>query len=328
MFFLPFKIPYSLELLLIFIPIVARYNKRKIISSISAFVFSIIFSFFFNFIITNLNYSFNDNLLFDYLLDFIGILPFGIIIFFPSVFEAMPFRLAIKAILPDIFISSVLLLFFGWQITLFYSGVRLWSINFGIIPPPKEKSFGASSEIWQMLTFAGRGLFCFLASIAMVMFWSHLSYMNADFFTKFIIGIFLFCLTLITLLRLTKYLRMILPIELRPLLEIVYLIPGIAGIVGVLFVKFIGADFDMDASGFDADFGDASMGEGIDITGDGIIDGFDVNHDGLIDTNILGYNLGPLQSVSGYIRSDGTFVNPYLRTVADDSLLNNLRPKL
>ena len=45
-------------------------------------------------------------------------------------------------------------------------------------------------------------------------------------------------------------------------------------------------------------------------------------------TNILGVELGPLQPISGYVKSDGTFVNSYLRTTADGSLLNNLRPKI
>ena len=153
-----------------------------------------------------------------------------------------------------------------------------------------------------------------------------------DFFNLILlilIGVF----TVVLFLRFTRYLNLILPAGLRVILNTIYVLPGLIFSVGFIALKLF-LIFGGDSSGFgevglEGDFasgGENWNGEGIDITGNGTIDGFDTNNSGTIDTNILGFELGPLNPISGYVKSDGTFVNSYLRTSPDASLWNNLRP--
>lgn len=65
---------------------------------------------------------------------------------------------------------------------------------------------------------------------------------------------------------------------------------------------------------------------GVDVNGDGRIDGFDTNGDGFIDVNTLGVEVGELQSVDGYMKDDGTFVQSHLRTAPNGTTSDNLNP--
>lgn len=91
----------------------------------------------------------------------------------------------------------------------------------------------------------------------------------------------------------------------------------VAGAIGAIVLAGGAIDLDgFDGESLDADA--AALPSGIDLNGDGLVDGFDTDADGVLDTNVLG--------VSGYARADGTYVDSYVRTTADGSTLNNLRP--
>lgn len=122
-------------------------------------------------------------------------------------------------------------------------------------------------------------------------------------------------------------------------------------ILGFLGFDFFEGDFDFDAEASDLSEAEeqisqssevATGGSGataedtaipetsqrapIDLDGDGEVDGFDVDGDGSIDVNVVGVEVPDIEQVEGYIREDGTFVSPYVRTTADSIAVNNLEP--
>jgi hypothetical protein len=80
------------------------------------------------------------------------------------------------------------------------------------------------------------------------------------------------------------------------------------------------------ADGLDPEAVACAQGVPIDLDGDGILDGFDTDGDGVLDTNVAGVPVNGLEGVSEYTRADGTKVDSYLRTHADGTTANNLRP--
>jgi len=108
-------------------------------------------------------------------------------------------------------------------------------------------------------------------------------------------------------------------------------IGGLAGVVGSVLVAGEIADVDGVDTVFDNSAADGgfspNLGDGIDLDNDGLLEGFDTNNDGIIDTNVDGIKITGLESVDGYTKSDGTQVDGYLRTPADDTTTNNLRTK-
>jgi hypothetical protein len=105
-----------------------------------------------------------------------------------------------------------------------------------------------------------------------------------------------------------------------------------AGVVGA---TVLGADV-LDGAGGDTDINDTNnigsddihiSGNEIDLDNDGRLEGYDTTGDGVIDTNVDGVKITGLESVDGYTKADGTRVDGYVRTTADGSTANNLRPK-
>ena len=338
------SIPISLTYLslAVFIPIIARHNKRKIICSGLMFLIFIIYIFLMKKIVIGVvlswvgAYSIESWLI----IYFINGAMFGLLIFLPSVFETMYLKQAIEAILFDAILVGLLFSIFNFFFAMFYIGVRLWSILFGCYPFLESKG-----KIMKTVYAVGRFMFCFIVGIYTFIYHSIITLWQKDLysfssgglentFMSIILFIVISFFTIALFLRFTKYLNFILPEGLRGVLNAVYLLPGLIFSVGLIALKLFlifGGNFSgFGETGIEGDFleGENWSGEGIDITGDGLIDGFDNNNDGMINTNILGVELGPLQSISSYVKSDGTFVNSYLRTTADGSLLNNLRPKI
>jgi hypothetical protein len=82
-----------------------------------------------------------------------------------------------------------------------------------------------------------------------------------------------------------------------------------------------------DASGgFEEATTEELSNEGLDLDGDGRIEGFDTDGDGRVEQNIIGVEVAGTEEVEGYMREDGTEVESYARSEADDSTLNNLEP--
>ena len=336
----------SYAFLAVFIPIIARHNRRKIIcSGIMLLIFIIHIILIKKMVIgieSWLGIHSIESLL---LVNFINGVIFGLLIFLPSVFETMYLKQAIKAILLDVILVGLLFSVFNFFFAMIYIGVRLWSILFGCYPISNSKG-----RIMRMAYAVGRFMVCFMLGIYTFIYHSIFTiyqqdiniFSNDNLFDSLlnvffnlalfvVIGVF----SIVLFLRFTKYLNFILPEGLRSILNTVYFLPGLIFSVGLIALKLFlifGGDFSgFGETGMEGDFvggGENWNGEGIDITGDGVIDGFDINNDGIIETNILGVELGPLQPISGYVRSDGAFVNSYLRTTADGSLINNLRPKI
>ena len=108
-------------------------------------------------------------------------------------------------------------------------------------------------------------------------------------------------------------------------------IGGVAGVVGTVLVAGEIADVDEVDTALDSSLGDADFSsgieDGIDLDNDGVIEGYDTTGDGVIDTNVDGVEITGLEDVEGYTKADGTKVDNYVRTPADESTANNLRPK-
>lgn len=81
------------------------------------------------------------------------------------------------------------------------------------------------------------------------------------------------------------------------------------------------------SGGFEEATAEELSGEGMDLDGDGQIEGFDTDGDGKIDQNIIGVEVPGTEEVEGYTTDDGTEVESYVRSEADDSTLNNLNPE-
>lgn len=256
----------------------------------------------------------------------------------PSAIETMPFPKALRAVWKDLLLLTALFsvwpnllhlpgemhwgvllptqpsIYLYWGVVVTYVGIRLWSMQVGIWarPPDAERS-----PHWRQMALGGRVVVGVIVPFLLIGPWMGTT-------TRILI---LFVAIAWASVRLLYYLRLSLPHQSRLLLDVPMIVPAVVGLVGlaVLFVsggpagaEWTGAE-EVGIEGPEA--GDAAAESTQDPTGAPAETGTTA----AADQNELGFEIGPLQEVDGYVRGDGTVVQSYVRTVPDETTLNNLR---
>lgn len=260
----------------------------------------------------------------------------AVTVMLPSAIEIMSLSKALRAIWKDLLLLTALFstwpnllrlpetmhwgvllptqpsIYLYWGVVVAYAGIRLWSMQVGIwgTPPDSDRS-----RHWQQLALGGRGVVGAIVPFLLIGPWMGET-------ARILI---LFAAIVWAIVRLLYYLRLAIPHRGRLLIDIPMIIPAVVGLVG-LAALFLGSG----SAGTEL-AGAEEVGAG----GEGEVapEGAQTPTGEPTETttatttgeNALGFGIGPLQEVDGYVRSDGTVVQSYVRTVPDETPLNNLQ---
>ena len=254
----------------------------------------------------------------------------------PSAVETMPLQNALRAVWKDLLLLTVLFsvwpnmlrlpegmhwgvllptqpsIYFYWGVVVAYAGIRLWSMQVGIwgTPPNSDRS-----SHWQKLALGGRVVVGAIVPFLLIGPWMGET-------TRILI---LFAAIAWAIVRLLYYLRLAIPHRGRLLIDIPMIVPAVVGLVGVAALFFGSGSAGAELAGAE-EVGPGGAGEGAPETAQEPMGGpTEATTAAATGENALGFGIGPLQEVDGYVRSDGTVVQSYVRTVPDETPLNNLQ---
>lgn len=200
-------------------------------------------------------------------------------------------------------------LYMVWGFIVAYVGMRQWSLNVPI------RASDASVPTWRnILVLGGRLVVSLWFPFLVLGPWIGETARILAMMAVFVWAVF----------RLTYFLRLCVPGRLRLAVDLPLAVPGLLGVVAVGALYLSGAPVD-GALGSSGELGGGEIVSGEAVSGEAAVggpDGFDATDGSAV--NDLGIPLGELETVDGYVTADGVVVESYVRTVADDTPLNNL----
>lgn len=251
----------------------------------------------------------------------------------PSAIETMSLPRALRAVWKDLLLLTALFsvwpnllrlpeamhwgfflpdrpsIYLYWGVVVTYVGIRLWSMQVGIWLTPSDSE---RSPHWRRVAMAGRVVIGVATPFLLIGPWMGTT-------ARILI---LLAAIVWSVVRLLYYLRLALPHDRRFLIDLPMTVPAIVGVVGFLALALSGG------SGGEPFGPEEPVAEGTTTGGPTTEVGQDaaVGAENTATTSEAesALGIGPLQEVDGYVRSDGTVVQPYVRTVPDGTTLNNL----